>query len=197
LRNSLVDLFRPQAVAGLLQFLRLRTGEKAVVQGLESDTLLFHLPLRPLVPVQAELQTPGRITARLQEDRPEVLVVDVKVVVIDVDGLVAIVLKGTPLFAARKSLRLLLSHANEHHLVAHAPLTTQPLRYFVLTLAVLEMNQRNRLLRGLPLHRLHPTLGDLVQDHGRRNRLAQMTGQETISPPPSPGWERSRSDTFD
>src|SRR6202043_783490 len=52
---------------------------------------------------------------------------------VGVDRLVAIVLKGAPLFAARKSLRLLLSDTDEHHLVAHAPLTTPALSHLVLT----------------------------------------------------------------
>ena len=41
------------------------------------------------------------------------------------------------------------------------------------------MNQRDALLGCPALHRFHPTLGDLAQKYRRRNRLAQVLGQET------------------
>jgi hypothetical protein len=95
--------------------------------------------------------------------------------------------KSAPFFAGRKGLRLLLGHANEHHLIAHAALLAQPLGHLVLTLPVLEMNPRDALLGRPALYCLHPTLGDLAQQCGRRNGLAQMLGQETDQS--SPGCE--------
>src|SRR5439155_23860881 len=112
LAEDALDGLGPQPVTGLLQLLGVGAGAKAVVQRFEGEALLFQLALRPLMPVQAQLQAPGGVAADLQEDGPEVLIVDVKVVVIDVDRLVAIV-EGVPFFAGRVGLRLLLGHADE------------------------------------------------------------------------------------
>ncbi len=76
-------------------------------------------------------------------------------------------------------MRFLLGHAYEHHLVAHPTLLAQPMGHFVLALAVLEMNQRNPFVGSHDLHRLYPALGDMAQQSGRRNELAQMLGEET------------------
>ena len=113
------------------------------------------------MPVQAQLQAPGGVAADLQEDRPEVLIVDVKVVVIDVDRLVAIV-EGVPFFAGREGLRLLLGHADEHHLVEHPALLAQPIGHLVLALPMLEVDYGNPLLGGQGLDRHHPSLGHLA-----------------------------------
>src|SRR5438128_4006612 len=94
LAEHALDVLGPQPVTGLLQLLGVGAGAKAVVQRFEGEALLFQLALRPLMPVQAQLQAPGGVAADLQEDRPEVLIVDVKVVVIDVDRLVAIIVEG-------------------------------------------------------------------------------------------------------
>jgi len=41
------------------------------------------------------------------------------------------------------------------------------------------MNQRNPFVGSHDLHRLYPALGDLAQQSGRKNELAQMLGEET------------------
>src|SRR2546427_9823323 len=88
----------PSRSRGSCSFFGSAQERKPLSNVVEGEALLFQLALRPLMPVQA----PGGVAADLQEDRPEVLVVNVKVVVIDVDRLVAIIVKALPSFRAEK-----------------------------------------------------------------------------------------------
>jgi len=54
---------------------------------------LVHLPFGPLVPVPAQLHTPRRVTADLEKQRAELFLIDLEVIGIDVDRLVAIELE--------------------------------------------------------------------------------------------------------
>jgi hypothetical protein len=54
----------------------------------------LQLPLGPLMSVQAQLGAPRRIAAYFDEQRTEIGVVNVEVVVVHVDGLVARVLEA-------------------------------------------------------------------------------------------------------
>jgi hypothetical protein len=93
----------------VLQLLGIRAGEKSVIQGFVGDFSFLHLPFGPFVPVEAQFHAPRRIAANFDEDRSEVGVVDVEIVVVDVDGLVAVELKLPVYFLAVERLRLLLA----------------------------------------------------------------------------------------
>src|SRR2546427_6386350 len=124
----------PSRSRGSCSFFGSAQERKPLSNVVEGEALLFQLALRPLMPVQA----PGGVAADLQEDRPEVLVVNVKVVVIDVDRLVAIIVERAALFAGGESLGFLLGHANEHHLVTNPALSAPAVGDFVLALPVPE-----------------------------------------------------------
>ncbi len=66
------------------------------------------------MPVQAKLDTPWRVTADLEEQRAELFVVDVEVIVIDVDRLVAVELELSVDLLAVEGLRFLLRHPDEN-----------------------------------------------------------------------------------
>ena len=65
------------------------------------------------MPVQAQLGSPRRIAAHFQEQRPEIGVVDVEVVMVHVDGLVPRELELPIDLLALKCLRLLLCDADK------------------------------------------------------------------------------------
>ncbi len=102
LAEQALDVLRTHPVLGLRQLSRVGTGEKAVVQRLKSDALLLQLALRAFVSVQAQFQAPEGIAADLQEDWPEVFVVDIEVVVIDIAILSRSYWKAPPSFRAEK-----------------------------------------------------------------------------------------------
>ncbi len=117
--------------------------------------------------VQAELDSPRRIAADLQEQRSEVLVVDVEVIVIDVDRLVAVELELPVDLFPVESVRLLLGHSDEDHSVPCSSLTPELVAGLVLVFLVLELMEGDLLPLGQGLYRRTEFLGDLTQ-HDRR-----------------------------
>src|SRR5215467_8574836 len=95
------------------------------------------------MPIEAQLGAPWRIAAHLQKQRPEIRIVNVEVVVVHVDGLVARALKLSVDFPALKCLRLLLGHSHEYDPVANAPSLPHPVCDFVLSLLLVELIERN------------------------------------------------------
>src|ERR1700675_831929 len=81
-----IDLARREFVAQPLHQLGVGTGLDAVVQRLERHPTLGKLPLEILVAVDAELGIVGKVGAELQEERPEVLIDTVEIVVVDHRG---------------------------------------------------------------------------------------------------------------
>jgi len=78
-----VDLLVVQAVADALQRLGVGARQHAVVQRLERDAAFGKLTLGVLVAVDAQLGVVGEVRAELQEERAEVAVHAVEVVVVD------------------------------------------------------------------------------------------------------------------
>ena len=87
LAQQRVDLGRAQGVADRLQGGRVIDGGEAVVQRGEADPRLGGLPLGPFVAVDAQLGVEREVAAELQEERPEVLIDAVAVVLVDHPGL--------------------------------------------------------------------------------------------------------------
>ena len=139
---------------------------------------LVELPLGPFVPVQAQLHTPRRVTADLEEQRAELLVIDVEVVVINIDRLVAVELEPPVDLLAVEGLRFLLRHPNENDGVSHVAAAPEAVGNLVFPLLVPELIHRNALLFGQCLHSLTKLLRDLPQYNGRRNRLPQLIPHE-------------------
>jgi hypothetical protein len=95
------------------------------------------------VPVQAQLHAPRRVTANLQKQRAELLVINVEIVVIDLDRLVAIELKPPVDFLAMEGLRFLLRHPNEHNAVAYVAVPPEAVGDIVFPLFVPELVHRD------------------------------------------------------
>src|SRR5208283_5460181 len=129
----LIDVLRPERIADPLQLLRLGARQEAIVQGLIGDPLLLQLAFGPFVPVQTQLGGPGRVTAHFEEQRAKVRVVDVEVVVVDVNRLVAREQKLPVDLLALESLRLLLRHPHEYHPLSRSAIAFTSARNFSVT----------------------------------------------------------------
>lgn len=79
-----VDLGRRQAVTERLQLPGGHTRAEAIIERLVSEAALGKLALDVLVPVQTELGVVGKVAAELQEERAEVPVHGVEVVVVTI-----------------------------------------------------------------------------------------------------------------
>src|SRR6202030_434397 len=121
---------------------RLGTGKKTVVERLVIDPALVQLPFGPLMPVEAQFDSPRRVAADFDKQRSEVLVVNVEVVVVDVDRFVAVELKLAIDLRAAERFRLLLRHADEDDLIPHSSLTAEIVGNVVFSLSVLELIDR-------------------------------------------------------
>ena len=82
LAQQRVDLLGRQAVGQPLHRRGVRATQDAVVERLEPDAPLRQLPLQILVPVDAQLRVVGEVRTELQEERPEVVVDRVEVVMV-------------------------------------------------------------------------------------------------------------------
>ena len=78
-----VDLRRIEGVGDPLHARGVVAGPDAVVERVVGDAALRELAFEPLVPVQTELHGVGKVGAELDEQRAEVAVHEVDVVVID------------------------------------------------------------------------------------------------------------------
>lgn len=106
------------------------------------------------MPVQAQLGCPRRITAYLQEQRSELGIVKVEVVVVHVNRLVARELELPVDLLALKCLRLFLCDSNEDDAVAHPALLPNSVGDVILALPVIELVDRDLLPLRQRLYRI-------------------------------------------
>jgi hypothetical protein len=105
-------------VTNLLQSPRVITSSEAIGQRFKAYACLLQLLLGPFVPIEADLDFKGKVTANLNEKQAEVLIEDVEIVMCHIDRLPTI-LKPNPL-TTPSSLRfvaqsLLLAFADQHY----------------------------------------------------------------------------------
>ena len=124
------------------------------------------------MPVQAQLGPPRRIAANFEEHRAEIGIINIEVVVVDVDGLVARVLEPAIDFLALECLCLLLRHAYEHDPIANPALLPDAVGDVIFPLFMIELIEGNLLLFRHHLYRIAELLGDLPQHHRRGDRFA-------------------------
>src|SRR3954454_20454716 len=132
--------------------------------------------------VDAEFDAPRRVAGQLDKQWPEVFVINVEVIMVDVDGLIAIELKLTVHLRSVERFRLLLCNSDEDNLVAYFPLSTEIVGDIVLPLFVLKLINRNLMPFRLCPYRSAELLRHLTQHHRRWNRLAQLRTHERHQP---------------
>ena len=108
--------------------------------------------------VEAQFQAPRRIATNFDEEGSEVGVVDIEIVVVDVDGLVAVELKLPVYLLPVERLRLLLGHSDEYDAVADLPLAAELIGDVVLPFLVIELVKRYRIVLRQGLYRVAESL---------------------------------------
>ena len=98
------------------------------------------------------------VAANFDEQRSEVGVVDVEIVVVDVDGLVAAELKLSVYFLPIERLRLLLGHSDAYDAVADLALAAELIGDVVLPFLVIELVKRYGIALGQGLYRVAESL---------------------------------------
>src|SRR5712671_3738564 len=81
-----IDLLRREAVADLLQTFGVGAAQDAIVERLERNALPGELAFGVFVTVQAQLGIERKVAAEFEEERPEIAVERVDVIVIDHRG---------------------------------------------------------------------------------------------------------------
>lgn len=80
-----IYLLRAQRIADLLQLLRIVTASEAVIERLTFYAGFLQLPFRPFMAVDTDFDSPRCVTAHLYEDRSEVLVINMEIVLLQID----------------------------------------------------------------------------------------------------------------
>src|SRR6202035_1613318 len=115
-----VDLLRREAVADLLQPRGGGTTKHAIVQRLEGDAFLHELALSVFMAVEVELGIERKVTAELEEERTEIVVDRVDVIVVHhrggpYDPGIRLSALRVPALLGAEHGRLLLRLADEDH----------------------------------------------------------------------------------
>ena len=163
-----IDLLRREAVADLLQAFRVGAAQDAVVERLERNALPGELAFGVFVAVQAQLGIERKVAAELEEERPEIAVERVDVIVIDHRGRTHDPGVRTP---GRRALallgaehrRLLLRLADKDHAFLALEFAQMLCHHVVFALAFAKLDQRDLMLRRVafqlgnevPAHRAH------------------------------------------
>src|ERR1035437_1648257 len=145
----------------------------------QSDPICF-LFADPYVPLIMR----GCIAADFEEQRTEVFVINVEVVMVDVNRLITVDLKPPVHLFPVERLGLLLRHPNEDNAVAHLSLTAEVVGDVVLPFLVMELVDRYSLALRLRLHRFTESLRYPSEDHRRWNRHPQLEAHEHRQPWP-------------
>jgi hypothetical protein len=169
-----VDLIGAEAVADRLHRHRVVDGGEPGVQGGEPDCRLGGLAFGPLVAVEAQLGVVGEVGAELEEERAEIVVDAVNVEVVDQPGglddpRIGITVRITAFLGAEHG-GLLLCPADEQHALGAGELGQVFVHHVVLALPFGEVDPRQPVVAGEPVHRRTERVGDLRQRRGRSDR---------------------------
>ena len=114
--------------------------------------------------------------------RQALCIIEVEVVVVHVNCLVAVKLKLPVDLLPVKSQGFLLGHTDEYDAVPRAPLAPEFIGDFVFVLLMPELIYGNVFPLGQFLHGRPKTFRDLSQNHGRRHGLVQLLSHEHHQP---------------
>ena len=187
LAEDRVDLRGIERVGDTLHACRRVAGPDAVVERLVGDAALRELTFEPLVPIQTDLHGIGEVGAELDEQRAEVAVEEVDVVVIDHrrradDPRVRRPVAAFRRFSVRKTLAF--SWALPTNSTPSSPVERGEvlLRDVILPLPLLERHQIEALRLDEALDGLHEPLAHRRHHHGRRHAGAEMLLHEVHDP---------------
>ena len=174
-----VDLRRIQGVGDALHARGVGARPDAVVERFVGNAALGELPFEPLVPVQTDLHGIGKVGAELDEQRAEVPVEEVDIVVVDRGrradnpGIGRPVV-GIPSLLGAEDTGLLLSLADEEHAFVAGERGEVLLRDVILPLVLRKRDQIDAGGLGEALHGVHEALGQGGHHRGRRDARPEM-----------------------
>ena len=118
------------------------------------------------------------MVADFDEQRTEVFVIDVEVVMVDIDRLVPFELEPSVHLFPIERLGLLLGYPDKDNCIPHWPLLAEVVGDVVFPFFVFELVNRYVFPFRQRLHGLAESLRHLSQHHWRWNRLAQLVAHE-------------------
>ena len=183
LAQQVVDPLRRQFAGQPLSQRRVGTRQDAVVQRLEGDAALLQLSLDVLVAVHAQPRGVREVRAELHEHRPEVVVDQVEVVVVDhrrgVHQLHVVAAARLVLATLRAHhARLLLRLADEQHALAAGPAPQMFPHALLLALAAAELHQLDAGTLGEAFDGRHEVPRHRRHQRRRRHRVAAHLAEE-------------------
>ena len=187
LAQQVVDALRRQRVGEILRQRRVGARQDAVVGRLEGDAALGQLALDVLVAVDAQPRRVREVRAELHEHRPEVVVDQVEVVVVDhrrgghqLDVVAAARLVDAALRAHH--LGLLLRLADEQHALAAGEPAQMLAHALLLALPAAELHHLDPGPLGEALDPRHEVPRHRRHQRRRRHRLAAHLAEEPRRP---------------
>ena len=182
-----VDLLGREAVADLLQACRIGTAQNAIVERLEGDAFAGELALGVFVTVEAQLGIERKVGAELQEERAEVAVHRIDVIVVHHGGgahdpRIGQAGDRAPALLGAEHRRLLLGLADEHHAFLLVEFAQVLRHHGVLALALAELHERNLMLRHEAFQLGHEVAAHRAHQRRRRQRLAAVLAKEAHDP---------------
>ncbi len=182
-----IDLLGRQLVADLLSRGGISTRQHTVIESLEGDALLGQLAFEILVPVDAELRVVREIAAELQEERTEVVIDAIEVVLVDHRGGIhepRVRCAGRRIASALgpNNACLLLRLADVEHAFVLGERAQIVLREFVLPFTGAELNEPKVVLLHVPLDGVDEALGHRRHQRGRRELHSSMLAEEPGDP---------------
>ena len=182
LPHDSVDFRGIQGVGDALDPRRLFRGPDAVVERLVGDGALRELAFEPFVAVETDLHRVGKVGAELDEQRAEVPVEDVDIVVIDrgrrADDPRVGRSVGIPPLLGAEDTGLLLGLADEEHPFVSRERGQVGVRHVILPLVLLKGDQIDACGLGEALYRVDEPLGHRRHHRGRRDARPQVSLQE-------------------
>ena len=180
--EEFLDILGRELVAHALEPGGVGTGQESVVQRLEGDATVAELTLRPLVSVEAHTDGERGVGREFDEAGTEVAIEDVEVVVVDED-LSAVEVEAHPAvptaaFDRAEGSVSFLGDADEDHALLGAKPSQTCLGDIVLSLAGLEVDDRDPVSLGEGVNGVHEALGHLPEQGRRGNRVLAVSGQE-------------------
>jgi hypothetical protein len=170
-----------------LQPLGVVAGNESVVQRLEANAFPAKLAFGVFVPVQAKFGVVGKVRSELEEERTEVTVQTIPVILIDHrrgphnPGIRLARFRVAPLFCPENRC-LLLCFAEHHHAFRFFEPGQMLGHDVVLALSFAELHHRYVLLFGKPLHAGHKALRHRLHQRRRGEGMAAMTAEELYHP---------------
>jgi hypothetical protein len=178
-----VDLLCREAIADLLQPRGIGAAQDPIVERREGDAFARQLPLGVFVPIQVQLGIERKVAAELEEERAEVAIHRVDVIVVDHcarahDPGIGLTGLRVPALLGAEYRRLFLRLADEHNPFVFVERTQMLGHHGVFALPLVELHERHPLLGRKSFQRRDEAPADRAHQCPRWQRLAAMIAEK-------------------